>query len=71
MRHRKRKLDIFDLPDILTAVFAGMLILGVMIAPVVPDKYLGWVGVLVLPPVMAIVAALVLGIWSILLKFFG
>ncbi len=51
MRHRK-----YDQSDIIAGIIGGSIGLGVMIAPVVPDRFRWFVGAIMLLPVIMIVA---------------
>ena len=52
MRPRKK----FDQADVVAAIIAGPIVLGVMLAPVVPDRF-GWiVGAVMLLPLVLVVA---------------
>lgn len=51
MRPRKK----YDQVDVIAAIIGVFIGLGVLIAPIVPDRFLGWVGAVVLLSMILVV----------------
>lgn len=64
MRHRKR----YDQADVIAGIIGGSIGLGVLIAPMVSDSVLGWVGVLTFLSVILVAAWCT---WAILAMMFN